>query len=225
MRRPALAAFAPVIVLAGVVGILAAAPSSGAELNRVAPAPAVVVANAAPREVAYFAGGCFWGVEGVFDHVRGVVSAVSGYAGGKAARPSYDLVSTGTSGHAETVRVTFDPRQISYAQLLRVYYSVVTDPTQLNRQGPDSGTQYRGALFPTSAAQAKQARAYIGQLSAAHVFARPIVTRVEPFTGFTLAEDYHQDFMMKNPMHPYIRANDRPKLEALRRLFPALARG
>lgn len=225
MPRPFLAPLAPVLVLAAVVGILAAAPSSGAELNRVAPAPALVVANAAPREVAYFAGGCFWGVEGVFDHVRGVASAVSGYAGGRTARPTYAMVSTGTTGHAETVRVTFDPRIVSYDQLLRVYYSVVTDPTQVDRQGPDHGTQYRGALFPTTMAQARQARAYIAQLSAAHVFARPIVTRVEPFTDFTPAEADHQDFMAHNPMNPYILANDRPKLSALRRLFPALSRG
>ena len=224
MRR-LLATFAPVFVLAGVVGVLAAAPSSGAELNRVAPAPALIVPNVAPREVAYFAGGCFWGVEGVFDHVRGVSSAVSGYAGGRTARPSYAAVSTGTTGHAETVRVTFDPRQVSYAQLLRIYYSVVTDPTQVNRQGPDSGTQYRGALFPATVAQAKQARAYIAQLSRAHVFARPIVTRVEPFTGFTPAEAHHQDYMARNPMDPYILVNDRPKLSALRRLFPTLSRG
>ncbi len=225
MPRTSFAPLAPVFVLAAVVGILAAAPSSGAELNRVAPAPAVVVPNAATREVAYFAGGCFWGVEGVFDHVRGVTSAVSGYAGGRTARPTYNMVSTGTTGHAETVRVTFDPRQVSYAQLLRIYYSVVTDPTQLNRQGPDSGTQYRGALFPTSAAQARQARAYIAQLSAAHVFARPIVTRVEPFSGFATAEAYHQGYMARNPMSPYIIVNDRPKLSALRRLFPAIVRG
>jgi peptide-methionine (S)-S-oxide reductase len=197
-----------------------AIPGSAAELNRVAPAPALESRAASSQEVAYFAGGCFWGIEGVFDHVRGVKSAVSGYAGGSTARPSYDSVSSGTTGHAETVKVTFDPRQVSYARLLQIYYSVATDPTELNRQGPDTGTQYRGALFPTTQAQARQARAYIAQLSRAGVFKRPIVTKVEPLRSFTAAEAYHQDFMAKNPRHPYILANDRPKVVALKRLFP-----
>lgn len=205
--------------------LLLAGPSAAAELNRLAPAPVLVVPNAAPREVAYFAGGCFWGIEGVFDRVRGVSSAVSGYAGGHDQNPTYDSVSSGTTGHAETVRVTFDPRKVRYADLLRIYYSVLTDPTQLNRQGPDEGTQYRGVLFPSSPAQDRQARAYIAQLRRAKLFARPIVTRVEPFRGFTPAEAYHQDFMAKHPLHPYILVNDRPKLAAFRRLFPRLSRG
>ena len=148
---------------------------------------------------------------------------MSGYAGGTTARPDYEDVSTGTTGHAETVKVTYDPRKVSYAQLLQVYFSVVADPTQLNRQGPDSGTQYRGALFPTSPAQARQARAYIAQLSKSGTFKRPIVTRVEALKSFTPAESYHQDFMAKNPSYPYIVINDRPKLDAFRRLFPKLA--
>ena len=210
-------------VAAIAIGIAVTGPSFASELNRVAPAPAVRLASTAPREVAYFAGGCFWGVEGVFDHVRGVQSAVSGYAGGKTARPDYEEVSTGTTGHAETVKVTYDPRKVSYAQLLQIYFSVVADPTQLNRQGPDSGTPDRGALFPTTPAQARQARAYIAQLSKSGLFKRPIVTRVEAMNSFTPAESYHQDFMAKNPSYPYIVINDRPKLDAFRRLFPKLA--
>ena len=206
-----------------VVGVAALSDTvSASELNRVAPRPLTTIANPAPIEVAYFAGGCFWGVEGVLDHVRGVKSAVSGYAGGGGQRPTYESVSSGRTGHAETVRVTFDPRQVSYTQLLQIYFSVATDPTQLDRQGPDTGTQYRGALFPTTQAQARQARAYIAQLGKARVFRRPIVTKVEPLRRFTAAESYHQDFMAKNPRHPYIVVNDRPKVIALRRLFPKL---
>ena len=200
--------------------LLAVVEPASAERVVKAPSPALVVPASAPREVALFAGGCFWGVEGVFEHVRGVTSAVSGYAGGRTASPGYEQVSSGTTGHAETVRVSFDPRVVRYADLLQIYFSVVADPTLLNRQGPDSGTQYRTALFPTSAAQARQARAYIAQLSAARVFPRPIVTTIEPARGFTPAESYHQDFMAKNPLYPYIVVNDRPKVAALKRLFP-----
>ena len=211
----------PLAAAAAALGtILISYPSAGAETTRLTPAPQTVLASTAPLEVAYFAGGCFWGVEGVFEHVQGVESAVSGYTGGKTARPTYDSISTGATGHAEAVRVTFDPRVVRYADLLRVFFSVVADPTQLNRQGPDSGTQYRTALFPVSKAQAVQARAYIAQLSEAKVYPRPIVTRIEPFKGFTVAEAYHQDFMAKNPAHPYIVANDRPKVAALRTKFP-----
>ena len=199
--------------------VLISNPSAGAETTRLAPAPRTIVAPSGTREVAYYAGGCFWGVEGVFEHVKGVHGAVSGYTGGKTARPTYDSISTGATGHAEAVKVTFDPRQVRYADLLRVYFSVVADPTQLNRQGTDSGTQYRTALFPTSKAQAVQARAYIAQLGAAKVYPRPIVTRLEPFKGFTMAEAYHQDFMARNPAHPYIVAHDRPKVAALRAQF------
>ena len=211
----------PIAASAAILGaLLISNPSAGAETTRLAPLPRTIVASTAPREVAYFAGGCFWGVEGVFDHVKGVQSAVSGYTGGTTARPTYDSISSGATGHAETVRVTFDPRVVRYADLLRVYFSVITDPTQLNRQGPDSGTQYRTALFPTSKAQAVQARAYIAQLGAAKLYPRPIVTRIEPLAGFTVAETYHQDFMAKNPRHPYIVAHDAPKVAALRVKFP-----
>jgi len=196
-----------------------------AERAVLAPLPALSIAPTTNREVAIFAGGCFWGVEGVFEHVRGVSSAVSGYAGGDTRRPTYAAVSGGTTGHAEAVRVTFDPRVVRYSDLLRIYFSVVADPTTLNYQGPDHGTQYRTALFPTSEAQEKQARAYIAQLTRQRVFDRPIVTRIESLRGFTPAEAYHQDYMRRNPNAGYIVANDRPKVEALRRLFPKSYRG
>ena len=185
-----------------------------------APAAAIAETVAGHRETAVFAGGCFWGVQGVFSPVKGVISATSGYAGGVASTASYETVSSGTTGHAESVQVVFDPAQVNYADLLRVYFSVVADPTQVNRQGPDTGTQYRGALFPTSASQERVARAYIAQLAAMHVYAKPIATRIEMNRAFYPAEAYHQDFMARNPNYPYIVFNDRPKVEALRRLFP-----
>ncbi len=196
-----------------------------AERVVLAPLPALSIAPTANREVAIFAGGCFWGVEGVFEHVRGVSSAVSGYTGGSSARPTYDLVSDGNTGHAEAVRVTYDPRVVRYSDLLRIYFSVVADPTMLNAQGPDHGTQYRTALFPTSAAQEKQARAYIAQLRSQRIYDRPIVTSIENLRGFTPAEAYHQDYMANNPNAGYIVANDRPKVIALKRLFPKSYRG
>ena len=207
----------PLALIAAAISLTGPALAERAVL---APIPAVSIAPTSNREVAIFAGGCFWGVEGVFEHVRGVSSAVSGYAGGKTRRPTYDAVSGGDTGHAEAVRVTYDPRVVRYSDLLRIYFSVVADPTTLNYQGPDHGTQYRTALFPTSAAQEKQARAYLAQLRKQHLFDRPIVTRIESLHGFTPAESYHQDYMRKNPDAGYIVANDRPKVEALRRLFP-----
>ncbi len=211
--------FAAAALLAG-AAFLSLAPAASAESVRLTPPPRLVVPAKTPREVAYFAGGCFWGVEGVFEHVKGVHSAVPGYAGSTGPRPTYDRINTGRTGFAETVKVTYDPRVIRYADLLRIYFSVVADPTTLNRQGPDTGTQYRTALFPNTPAQVQQARDYIVQLRQQRVFPRPIVTRVEPLRSFTPAEGYHQDFMAKNPAHPYIVVNDRPKVEALRRLFP-----
>jgi peptide-methionine (S)-S-oxide reductase len=213
------------IPLALVAGAISLTGPALAERAVLAPIPAVSIAPTSNREVAIFAGGCFWGVEGVFEHVRGVSSAVSGYTGGKTRRPTYDAVSGGDTGHAEAVRVTYDPRVVRYSDLLRIYFSVVADPTTLNYQGPDHGTQYRTALFPTSAAQEKQARAYLAQLRKQHLFDRPIVTRIESLHGFTPAESYHQDYMRKNPDAGYIVANDRPKVEALRRLFPKSYRG
>jgi peptide-methionine (S)-S-oxide reductase len=188
---------------------------------RMVPAPtADEPATQATSEVAVLAGGCFWGVQGVFQHVNGVTNAVSGYAGGDKGTALYDRVSTGATGHAESVRVTFDPHKISYGRILQIYFSVAHDPTQLNRQGPDTGTQYRSAIFPTSAAQAATAKAYIAQLDQAHVFDAAIVTRIEPDRPFYAAEGYHQDFLTRNPTYPYIVYNDLPKIEDLKRLFP-----
>lgn len=190
-----------------------------------APAPLLAATVRGTTETAIFAGGCFWGVEAVFAHVRGVTSATSGYAGGSAATAHYQVVSTGLTGHAEAVRVVFDPRVVKYSDLLRIYFSVVADPTRLNAQGPDRGPQYRSALFPVAPAQVQVARAYLHQLGTAHVYARPIVTRIERDARFFPAESYHQDFMAKNPTYPYIVINDRPKVDALQRLFPASWRG
>ena len=178
----------------------------------------------ATSEVAILAGGCFWGVQGVFQHVQGVTSAVSGYAGGAADTAHYEMVGTNTTGHAESVRITFDPRRISYGQMLQIYFSVAHDPTELNRQGPDVGSQYRSAIFPTNPQQMRIAEAYIVQLNQAHVFDGAIVTKTEPGRDFYPAEDHHQDFMTRNPNYPYIVVNDLPKIEALKRLFPDLYR-
>ena len=179
-------------------------------------------ATGAHSETAVFAGGCFWGVQGVFQHVRGVQQAVSGYSGGAAATAQYETVSNGDTGHAESVRVTFDPAQVSYGHLLQIFFSVVENPTELNYQGPDEGSQYRSALFPLNAAQRAVAQAYIAQLGQAHVFPAPIVTHIETFKGFYPAESYHQNFLTLHPDNPYIYFNDLPKVAALRKLFPGL---
>jgi len=198
---------------------------SAAEDARAIPAPKLdEPAPGAATEVAVLAGGCFWGVQGVFQHVQGVTSAVSGYAGGAKDMAQYDLVSRGTTGHAESVKITFDPRRITYGRILQVYFSVAHDPTQVDRQGPDAGTQYRSAIFPTDPAQARIAKAYIAQLDAAHVFDAAIATRIEPDRPFYPAEAYHQDFLTRNPTYPYIVINDLPKIENLKRLFPDLYR-
>jgi len=178
----------------------------------------------ATSEVAILAGGCFWGVQGVFQHVEGVTNAVSGYAGGAAETAHYEMVSSNTTGHAESVRVTFDPRRISYGRILQIYFSVAHDPIELNRQGPDVGTQYRSAIFPTNPEQTQIAEAYIAQLSQEHVFNAPVVTKIEPGHDFYPAEDYHQDFLTRNPRYPYIVINDLPKIENLKHLFPDLYR-
>ncbi|KWT70438.1 Peptide methionine sulfoxide reductase MsrA [Comamonas testosteroni] len=184
-----------------------------------APATDLPAAGQSPQR-AIFAGGCFWGVQGVFQHVKGVQRAVSGYSGGAASNASYELVSRGNTGHAESVEVTFDPSQVSYGELLQIFFSVVHDPTQLNRQGPDTGTQYRSAIFATSPEQLKTAQAYVAQLDAARLYPKPIVTRLEGKASFYPAELYHQDFMTENPRHPYIIFNDLPKVNNLKRLFP-----
>ena len=180
-------------------------------------------AHAAP-DTAVFAGGCFWGVEAVFEHVRGVLRVTAGYAGGSVKSPSYEEVSDGTTGHAESVQVIYDPSQVSYGTLMRIFFSVAHDPTQLNRQGPDVGTQYRSAIFYDSDAQRREAAAYVAQLSESKYFKRPIVTQIAALTTFYPAEDYHQDFAEKHPLHPYIVVNDRPKVVALKKQFPELYR-
>jgi peptide-methionine (S)-S-oxide reductase len=196
-----------------------------AESAVVVPLPSVdVPPGESPSAIAVLAGGCFWGVQGVYQHVKGVTNAVSGYAGGDKRTANYEVVSLGGTGHAESVSVSYDPRQISYGRLLQIFFSVVHDPTQLNRQGPDTGTQYRSAIFPLNAAQADVAKAYVAQLDQAHVFKRPIATKIEPDRAFYPAEAYHQDFLVRHPTYPYIAINDIPKVRDLERLMPELYR-
>ncbi|HYL46474.1 MAG TPA: peptide-methionine (S)-S-oxide reductase MsrA, partial [Candidatus Limnocylindrales bacterium] len=180
------------------------------------------LAATAGKETAVFAGGCFWGTQAVFERVKGVVHTAAGYAGGSAATATYNQVVTETTGHAESVEVIYDPSRITYGQLLRIYFSVAHDPTELNRQGPDVGTSYRSAIFYTNEEQKQVAAAYIGQLDAAKVFPKPIVTEVTPLKGFYPAEDYHQDYALKNPGNPYIQICDLPKIHALKEQFPDL---
>ena len=191
-----------------------------AEKATIIPKPRVDAKESGKRAVAIFAGGCFWGVEGVFEHTKGVVSASSGYHGGTKRSASYKLVSAGLTDHAEAVRVVYDPGQISYGQLMQIFFSVIADPTMLNAQGPDRGKHYRSALVPTNAQQAKAARAYIAQLDKGRYWKRPIVTRVEAYKAFYPAEAYHQDFMQKNPRQGYIVRWDKPKIANLKRHFP-----
>jgi peptide-methionine (S)-S-oxide reductase len=222
----------PIYLMAGLAAaaLLAFGPGRGlgraeaAEAAVILPLPTVDEPPAPGRhtETAVFAGGCFWGVQGVFQHVKGVTNAVSGYSGGKADTAHYEMVGTGATGHAESVEVTFDPAQVSYGRLLQVFFSVAHNPTQLNYQGPDHGSQYRSALFPTDDGQRKVAEAYVAQLGAAKVFKAPIVTRIEPYHGFYPAEGYHQNFLTLNPDYGYIVVNDLPKIRELERLFPAL---
>ena len=181
-----------------------------------------VAAQQAARETAVLAGGCFWGVDAVFKHVKGVISVVSGYAGGAKASADYETVSGGASGHAESVKIIFDPKVVSYETLLKVFFSVAHDPTQLNRQGPDVGTQYRSAVFYSNAAQQQAATAYIAQITQSKVYKRPIVTQVASLAGFFAAEAYHQDYLAQHPTQAYIVYNDLPKLDALRKTFPEL---
>ena len=198
--------------------------SHARELNAEIPAAAADPAGPAASEVAILAGGCFWGQQGVFEHVKGVTKVVAGYSGGDKKTANYDLVSDGDTGHAESVQITFDPRQVTFGQLLRIYFSVAHDPTELNRQGPDQGTQYRSEIFAANPQQEQTAKAYIAQLDSAHVFAAPIATKVEPLKGFYPAEDYHQDYLVKNPRASYIVVNDLPKIAALKRVWPDIYR-
>ncbi len=202
-----------------------AVPTRGSDAVRLVPAPVVDAPAASAPGVAVFAGGCFWGLEGVFDHVAGVKSVTSGYAGGAAATAHYEVVGTGVTGHAELVRIVYDPAKISFGTLLRIYFSVATDPTQLNHQDPDDGTQYRGTIFAQSPAQAEVAKAYIVQLNRAKAYPQPVVTTVETGKPFFAAEGYHQHFLARNPNYPYIVVNDLPKVAALKKLFPALYKG
>jgi peptide-methionine (S)-S-oxide reductase len=199
--------------------------SSAAETAHLVPPPLADEApSASSTEVAVLAGGCFWGVQGVFQHVDGVEAAVSGYAGGAKDTAQYPTVSSGQTGHAESVQITFDPHRISYGRILQIYFSVAHDPTELNRQGPDTGTQYRSAIFAQNPEQARIAAAYIAQLNQAKEFPTPIVTTMEPGKEFYPAEAYHQDYLTLHPDQPYIAFNDIPKVEALKRLFPNVYR-
>jgi peptide-methionine (S)-S-oxide reductase len=201
-------------------------PLFGAEAPVVIPPPAVDNPKTAGAEqTAVLAGGCFWGIQAVYQHVRGVKNVLAGYAGGERSTAQYEVVSSGRTGHAESVKIVFDPAVISYGQLLQIAFSVAHDPTQLNQQYPDVGTQYRSVIFYADDDQKRIAQAYISQLEQAHVFARPIVTRVDPLKGFYAAESYHQDYLIHNPTQPYIALYDMPKVENLKRTFPELYRG
>jgi peptide-methionine (S)-S-oxide reductase len=214
-----------VLSLLVAAGLVLQSGWAAAEVARTLPMPLTdLPPNGATSATVVLAGGCFWGVQGVFQHVKGVTSAVSGYAGGDKKTAQYDRVSYGTTGHAEAVAVTYDPRQISYGRLLQIFFSVVHDPTQLNRQGPDTGPQYRSALFPINAEQAEVARAYIAQLDQAHAFKKAIVTKIEPDRAFYPAEEYHQDYLTRHPRAPYIAINDMPKIDDLKSLFTDIYR-
>jgi peptide-methionine (S)-S-oxide reductase len=209
------------LALLPLLGILWCAPAMAAEPAVALPNPAVDVQAAGEEtQVAVLAGGCFWGVQAVFQHTKGVQQAVSGYSGGMKAGPSYEEVSSGRTGHAEAVEVKFNPREISYGQILKIFFSVAHNPTQLNRQGPDVGTQYRSAIFTSNAEQKRVADAYIAQLGSAGAFKAPIVTQVGQLVAFYPAEAYHQDYATLHPHQPYIAINDLPKVENLKRMFP-----
>jgi peptide-methionine (S)-S-oxide reductase len=216
----------PVLALAAVCMVLWRSPLFGAEAPTAIAPPAIdnPKASGSPQ-TAVLAGGCFWGVQGVFEHVRGVQKVIAGYAGGDRSTAQYETVSSGSTGHAESVKITFDPAAISYGQILQIAFSVVHDPTQLNRQGPDVGTQYRSAIFYVDETQKRIAEAYISQLDSSHAFPRSIVTRVDPLKGFYPAEDYHQDYLYRNPYVPYIAMYDVPKVENFKKMFPELYSG
>jgi peptide-methionine (S)-S-oxide reductase len=201
------------------IAAFAIVPSRAAEEAVIIPAPAMDAQASGGIQTAVIAGGCFWGVQGVFQHTAGVVNAVSGYAGGNKSTADYNMVSTGSTGHAESVEIRYDPKKISYGKILQIFFSVVHDPTQLNRQGPDTGTQYRSAIFTTNDEQKKVAEAYIAQLNAAKVYSKPIVTKVGALEAFFPAEAYHQDYLTLHPNQPYIAYNDIPKVENLKKIF------
>jgi peptide-methionine (S)-S-oxide reductase len=209
-----------ILRLALLLSLFVSGTAFAADLNKRIPAPRSDPANGARTATAVLAGGCFWGQQGVFQHVKGVTRVVSGYSGGSKETATYSQVITETTGHAEAIEITYDPRVISYGKLLQIFFSVAHDPTEVDRQGPDIGPSYRTAIFPTSRAQGATARAYIAQLNAARIFPRPIATKIEDFKGFYRAEDYHQDFLVLNPTYPYIVYNDLPKVAALKRVWP-----
>jgi len=210
------------ILISAVLGYQILTTAFAAEEAVVVPAPTLDNPKAAgPLQIAVLAGGCFWGVQGVYQHVRGSRQVLSGYSGGTKATADYETVSRGESGHAEAVEIRFDPKELSYGEILQIYFSVAHDPTQLNRQGPDVGTQYRSAIFYADESQKRIAAAYIAQLDRAKVFRRPIVTRLERLAAFYPAEAYHQDFLIKNPNYPYVVINDLPKITSLKAIFPA----
>ncbi|HET6432501.1 peptide-methionine (S)-S-oxide reductase MsrA [Dyella sp.] len=222
LSRSSLMLRAGAALLALVVGACTASPATRDGAMIPGPTNDPAPATRGHEQVAVFAGGCFWGLQAVFEHVKGVQQVWAGYAGGSADTASYYRVSDGDTGHAESVKIVYDPAQVSYGTLLKVFFSVAHDPTQLDRQGPDHGTQYRSEIFTTSAQQAEVARAYIAQLEAARVYPAPIVTKVEPLPAFYMAEGYHQDYYRTHPNDPYIVYNDAPKVAALRKLMPAL---
>jgi len=228
MKPPFIGRGISLAVMLGVVAWWGVRAMSGqpAEPKGTFPVPAqdAKLAAQAGKETAVFAGGCFWGVQGVFQHVKGVLQATSGYSGGNVESPYYELVSSGSTGHAESVQVEYDPSQVSYGTLLMILFSVAHDPTQKDRQGPDIGTQYRSAIFYQTDEQKKIAEAYIEQINTAKVYERPIATQVAPFSGFYPAEDYHQNYLTKHPNDPYISFNDLPKLERLKSRYPELSR-
>jgi peptide-methionine (S)-S-oxide reductase len=211
----------PLVAAAGALAVTTAliAPTFASEEAFIIPAPAADVQASDGMQTAVIAGGCFWGVQGVYQHTKGVVSAMSGYSGGSKATASYNLIGSGTTGHAEAVEIKYDPKKISYGKILQIYFSVAHDPTQLNRQGPDSGTQYRSEIFATTPEQKKVAEAYIAQLNAAKVYKKPIATKLGMLQAFYPAEAYHQDYLTLNPRQPYIVYNDLPKIENLKKIF------
>jgi peptide-methionine (S)-S-oxide reductase len=219
--RPLFLGLLAVALLAGVAGGLPHSPSSS-KAAQTFPDPVASLPSSPGKSTAVFAGGCFWGMEGVFEHLKGVSNVVSGYAGGNARDAIYERVGSGSTGHAEAVQITYDPSQISYGQLLKIYFAVAHDPTQVNQQEPDSGTQYRSAIFFKEASQQQVAQAYIDQLNGAHVFKKPIATQISPLNQFYAAEDYHQNFIARNPNYPYVVIHDLPKIKQLREQFPAL---
>jgi peptide-methionine (S)-S-oxide reductase len=223
-KRSSVAKLAGIVAIAAGVIATQRFANSAESATKIPPPSQDEKVTASHNETAVFAGGCFWGVQGVFEHVRGVKQVASGYSGGAASTAQYETVEGGDTGHAESVQITYDPTQITYGRLLQVFFSVAHNPTELNYQGPDQGTQYRSAVFPVNAEQRSIATAYIAQLDKAHVFASPVVTRVEDFKGFYPAEAYHQNFLALHPGYPYIAINDLPKVTDLKQMFPDLYR-